>query len=114
MSLWKKYIKKRAMIEGLADAPNAVDRFNFNDDQPEDYERVCQDLFKLVMTKYPEESRDFLESIASRGDEEVSSLMKKFRKEGGSKLSRGPRHPSEIDEYVPSSADVAHNPDADE
>lgn len=114
MSVWRNYLKQRRLREGLADGHDPVDKFKFNTDDEdfaEDHEKVQQELIKTVLNKYPEETMDFLSTIANRGDEEVSSLLRRLRKERGSRLPREPQHPSSGDEVVPSSADVAHNPE---
>lgn len=116
MSEWQKYLEKRAYLEGLGDTGGGspVDRFKFNtddEDMAEDHEHVQQELFKVVIGKYPEETMDFLNTIANRGDEEVASLLRRVRKDKSSRLPREPKHPSDGDEFVPSSADIAHNPE---
>lgn len=110
MSLWQKYTKTRAIREGLGDSP--VDKFKFNSDDDgfaEDHEKLQQELFKAVISKYPEETMDFFNTIANRGDEEVAGLMKKMSKEKGFRLPKEPQHPTDGHEFVPSTADIGHN-----
>jgi hypothetical protein len=114
MSFWERYVERRKMREGLGDGDSPVDRFRFNtddDDVGEDHEKVQQELFKVVMGKYPQEAVDFLNTIAQRGDEEVASLLRRMKKEKGPRLPRGPQHPTDGDEVVPATADTGHNPD---
>lgn len=117
MSIWKDYLRKRQLLEGLADGGDPVAKFKFNgeddEDYAEDYEKIQQELFKVVMSKYPNETVDFLNTLASRGDEEVSSLLRKMKKDKGTKLPREPQHPTDGHEVVPSSADSGHNPEFD-
>jgi hypothetical protein len=115
MSLWIKYLKKRELREGLGDTQTPVDKFKFNskdDDVAQDHEHIQQELFKAVIGKYPNETMDFFQTLANRGDEEIASLLKKVTKEKSSRLPFDPQHPSDGDEYVPSSADIAHNPES--
>jgi tRNA G46 methylase TrmB len=114
MSVWKEYLRRRELREGLADGGDPVAKFKFNtddEDYAEDYEKVQQELFKTVMSKYPNETLDFLNTIAQRGDEEIASLLRKMKKDKGPKLPHEPQHPTEGDEVVPSTADTGHNPD---
>jgi hypothetical protein len=112
MSAWKQYMNKRQLREGLADGHNPVDKFRFNtrdEDHAEDYEKTQTELFKTVMSKYPNETQEFLNSLAQRGDEEIANLLRKMRKDKGPRLPREPRHPTDGDEVVPSTADTGHN-----
>lgn len=117
MSVWKQFIKNRSIKEGLEDGSDPVAKFKFNgddNDYAEDYEKVQQELFKTIMSKYPNECIDFLNTIANRGDEEVSSLLRKMKKEKSSnRLPREPQHPTDGHEVMPSSADTGHAPEYD-
>jgi hypothetical protein len=111
MSLWNQYLRKRGVSEALDDESNPVDKFKFNtddEDYAEDYEKVQTELFKVVFAKYPTETVDFLNTIAGRGDEEVTNLLRKMRKDKGTKLPRRPEHPTDGHEFVPSTADRGH------
>lgn len=117
MSFWKEYVRRRRVQEGMEDGSSPVDRFKFNTDDEdfaEDYEKVQTELFKLVFSKYPNETVDFLNTIAQRGDEEIAGLLRKMKKDKGTKLPKEPRHPTDGHEIVPSKADVAHNPENDD
>lgn len=96
----------------MDDGSNPVDKFRFNtgeEDYAEDYEKVQQELFKVVLSKYPNETLDFLNTIAQRGDEEITNLLRKMRKDKGMRLPREPQHPTDGDEVVPSMADRGHD-----
>jgi hypothetical protein len=115
MSVWKQFLKNRHVRESLEDGSDPTARFKFNsedDDYAEDYERVQQELFKIVLSKYPNECLDFLNMIANRGDEEISGLLRKMKKEKSSgRLPKEPQHPTDGDEVVRAAADVGHNPE---
>lgn len=116
MSVWEAYKRRRLWDENMGGGDSPVDKFRFNGEDgefAEDYEKVQQELFKVVLSKYPDETIDFLNTIAQRGDEEVGSLLRKMRKENGSRLPKEPQHPTEGDEVMPPMADVGHNPDND-
>lgn len=118
MSHWKEFMRRRQLSEGLASGVSPVDKFRFNtddadDDVAQDHEKLQHELFKVVMSKYPNETMDFLNTIANRGDEEVSSLLRKVRRDKGPKLPKEPQHPTDGDEVVPSMADRGHNPEAE-
>jgi hypothetical protein len=64
--------------------------------------------------KYPNETVDFLNTIAKRGDEEVRSLVRKMRRDKGPKLPKEPQHPTDGDEVVPAMADRGHDMNSDQ
>lgn len=108
MSLWEQWVKNRRRLSEADDSSAAADKFKFNavdDDMGVDYERTQTELFQAVFSKYPEETMEFLQGIANRGDEEVSVLMNKLNKQHMPSSSRV-KHPREKEEFVPSSADV--------
>lgn len=118
MSHWQQYVKNKKFYENIdaeLDSQDPVNKFKFNgedEDYAEDYEKIEKELFGIVMRKYPNESIDFLNTLASRGDQEVSSLLRKLKKEKSSnRLPREPRHPTDGHEVAPSLADTGHNPD---
>lgn len=118
MSLWQNYAKKRSLKEGLGDEGGSpVDKFKFNkndDDFAQDYEHIHEELFKLALGKYPQETIDFFNTLANRGDEEISTLLRKISKEKGSRLPKEPRHPSDVDAFVLPAADSAYNPEQED
>ena len=112
MSHWTRWVKRRLVAEGLADGSDPVAKFKFSngdEDYGEDHEHVQSELFKTVMSKYPEETMDFFNQFANRGDEEVSALLRKIRKDRTPTLSKEPRHPSGVEDVVPATADRGHN-----
>lgn len=117
MSVWQDFIKNRRVRESFEDGSDPVSKFKFNtddEDYSEDYEKVQQELFKTIMSKYPEECLDFLNTIANRGDQEVSNLLRKMKKEKSSnRLPKEPQHPTDGHEFVPSMADTGHTPEFD-
>jgi len=114
MSLWNQWKRKRDINEGLGDGANPVDNFKFNDagdDYAADNEQIQQELFSIVMSKYPEETMQFLDGIAQRGDEEVLSLLRKLQREApGDREGNKPRNPPEV---VPPAADSGHGGEED-
>jgi hypothetical protein len=108
MSIFQDWLRQRQLREGINEP---VDRFRFdtdNEDYADDYEHIQQEVFKVVMSKYPDETMEFLNGIAARGDEEVAELVRKLQKDKPGK-PKEPQHPSEEDEVVPSSADSGYN-----
>lgn len=104
MAMFQKWLEKRRLSEEIGQSP--VDNFKFGDegDFADDYEHVREELFKAVLSKYPDETINFFNTLAQRGDPEVASLLRKLQKDKPSQMAE-PRHPSDNDEVVPSSAD---------
>lgn len=119
MSLWKRYVKMRESRhyqEGSLDGDDPASAFKFNtdDDAPHDYEKLQNELFRVVLGKYPGEVMEFFNNIAQRGDEEISSLLKKMGVNGGSMVGKKPQHPRDFDnEVVPSKADTGYSDGSD-
>lgn len=110
MSLWNQWKSQRNIKEGLGDSSDPVSGFKFNgatDDYAADHDQIQQELFSIVMSKYPEETMQFLEGIAQRGDDEVLSLLRKMQQEnpGHDGDANEPRNPPEV---VPPAADTGH------
>ena len=111
--MYKEWLEKRQIREEFGVGGEPEDNFKFgpdDNDYADDHEHVQQELFKAVMSKYPEETIDFLNNIAARGDEEIASLLRKMQKEGPDQMKE-PRHPSDADEIVPSGADSGYGGD---
>jgi hypothetical protein len=94
---------------------NIINKFNINPDNKdfaEDQEQVEKQLLKIVLRKYPEETMDFLSTIAQRGDSEVASLLRKVdRSEPRSSIE--PQHPDENDAVVIPAADAGFSDSSD-
>jgi hypothetical protein len=105
--MFHKWLEKRWSEEFGSDGPIANFQSSNDDDFADDHEHLQQELFKCVMSKYPDDTLEFLNGIAQRGDEEVASLLRKFQKNKPNQMAE-PRHPSDNDEVVPSSADMGH------
>ena len=113
MSMFKDWMKRRMLREGLADSGEPMDGFKLGSDDNDfagDHEHLQKELFKTVLNKYPDETMQFLNGIAQRGDEEVANLLSKLRREKKDTY-REPQHSGEGDEVVPSSADSGYNND---
>lgn len=111
MSLFQDWLKNRRISEGLGDSTDPSDAFRMGQDDEDyahDQERTEKELFKVILSKYPNETMGFLEGLAQRGDEEVAALLRKMKKQGP-RQSQEPRHSSEEDQVVPSMADRGHN-----
>lgn len=107
MNTFSDWLKKRHLIEDNNDLNNPVHNFNFNQadmDYADDHDKVEDELLKTVMRKYPEETMDFLLTIAQKGDNEIRALLNKIDKTSV-KLGKKPEHPSEKEEIVPPLAD---------
>jgi hypothetical protein len=95
----------------MGEGGDPIDDFKFNsgeEDFADDYENIKQELFDAVLSKYPEETMQFLNGIAERGDEEIASLLSKLQQEEPNELKE-PKHPTDVDEIVPSGADTGYN-----
>lgn len=109
MSMFADWLEKKRLRESLEDGDDPVSNFRFNnddDDFSDDQDQVQAELFKTVLRKYPEETMDFLHTIAQRGDTEISALLNKIDKGRGPRLNKEPRHPSDYDEVMPPIADT--------
>ena len=101
------WMKQKRLKEGSLDYGYPDNGFKTNDekDHPVDQEQVEKELFKVLLSKYPQETIEFINRIAQRGDSEVSSLLKKINKQDNSGFGQ-PNHSIDKDEVVPSNADV--------
>jgi hypothetical protein len=116
MSMFNDWKRKRDLQEGMGEGGDPIDGFKFNTDDrdyAEDHDHIQQELFKTVMSKYPEETMQFLDGIAQRGDEEIAALLRKLQREESPDFKE-PQHPTSGDEVVPSSADTGHSDVGDE
>ena len=111
MNTFSDWLKKRRLIEDNNDLNNPTQNFNFNRsdlDYADDHDKVEVELLKTVLAKYPEETIDFLTTIAQKGDNEVRSLLNKIDK-SSVKLGKKPAHPSDKEEIVPPLADAGYS-----
>lgn len=116
MSQFKEWIKNRRLKESIPGSEDPVANFKFNtDDQDfaDDRDQVESEMFKTLLRKYPEETMDFIHTIAQRGDHQIAMLLRKLDKGNGPRLMKEPRHPSQDDEIVPAIADTGHNAEQD-
>jgi len=115
MSIFKDYMRRRQVKEGMGEGGDPIDDFKFNsgdEDFADDYDNIKQELFDAVLSKYPEETMQFLNGIAQRGDEEIASLLSKLQQERPGEVKE-PHHPTDYDEIVPSGADSGFGGDGD-
>jgi len=111
MLMFKEWMRRKNLKEGLGDSGEPVDGFKLNgddNDSAQDHEHLQKELFKAIMNKYPDEMMQFVNGIAQRGDEEVASILSKLRREKKPQFSE-PRHPTDGHEVVPSNADGGYN-----
>ena len=110
--MFREWLERRKLREGLGDSGVEVDtnKLGLSDtsDFAEDHDRLQTKLFKTIMSKYPDETMQFLNGIAQRGDEEVASLLSKLRREKKPMFNE-PKHQSDGDEVVPANADTGQN-----
>lgn len=105
--MFQEWLASRKIKEEFGIGSEPEDQFHFNadtDDFADDHEHLQQELFKILLSKYPEETLGFVNNIAARGDEEVATLLRKMQKDGPNPMKE-PQHPSDGDEVVPSGAD---------
>ena len=111
MSNWRRWSEERKLREGFGEGGDPVSNFKFNtgdEDYADDYEHLQQELFRTVLDKYPEETMQFLEGIAQRGDQEIAALLRKLQRDIGPTANKEPDHPTDGDEVVPSGADTGY------
>jgi hypothetical protein len=114
MSMFREWLKRKGLLEDFDDSRDPTSDFTFNTDDTDfanDYDQTLTDLIKIVLRKYPDETIDFLSTIASRGDAEVAALLKKVSRGQENRSSVVPKHPKDQDEVMPSIADVGHTPE---
>ena len=107
MKTFSDWLKNKRLLEDNSDVNDPINNFNFNRsdlDYADDQGEVETELFKIVFRKYPEETMDFLTTVAQRGDNEVQALLNKLDKRSP-RLGKKPEHPSEKQEVVPPMAD---------
>lgn len=102
MSIFQDWLKRRDYREA------SFDRMD-SDDFAKDFDRLQNELMKTVFTKYPEETMQFLEGIAQRGDQEINNMLKQLRSGNRPMQNKEPQHPSDGDEVVPAAADTGYN-----
>ena len=111
MSNWRRWSEERKLREGFGEGGDPVSNFKFNsgdEDYADDYEHLQQELFRAVLDKYPEETMQYFEGIAQRGDQEIAALLRKLQRDIGPTATKEPDHPSDGDEVVPSGADTGY------
>jgi len=111
MSNWQRWSKQRDVSEGLGEGGDPVSDFKFDtfgDETADDYDHVQQELWKAVMSKYPDEAMQFLDGIAQRGDEEIAALLRKLQQDKPTQMKE-PEHPTDGDEVVPPGADTGYS-----
>ena len=112
MKTFAAYANERGLREDIEDIQNPSDRFKLNSDEDmgSDYDHTLTELIKAVMNKYEQETMQFLQGIADRGDQEIADLMQKLGKEQKPSDIEGPRHPTDYDnEVVPPMADTGYS-----
>jgi len=112
MRTFAAYAQERGLREDIDDIQNPADGFKLNrdEDMGQDYDHTLTELIKAVMTKYEQETMQFLHGIADRGDQEVADLLRKLDKEHKPSELEEPRHPTDIDnEVIPPIADTGHS-----
>lgn len=96
------------------DSKRPADKFSFSNDADGvggDHDQIKGELFRLVFSKYPTETMQFLEGIAQRGDEEVNALIKKLNQGKGPTEFKQPQSFRDKDEVVPPMADTGQGGD---
>lgn len=116
MTSWKRWLKIRLANEGFGDDnEDPASKFKLgqeDNDFADDHEKTGHELFDVLMSKYPEETTNFITQISSRGDQEIASLFRKFHKNNNMNSPK-PRHNHEPERVVPAMADVGKSPDFD-
>ena len=111
--MFREWMRRKELREGLGDSGEPMDGFKLNADDNDfagDHEHLQKELFKVILNKYPDETMQFLNGIAQRGDEEVANLLSKLRREKKDSFNE-PQHSTDGHEVVPSSADSGYNND---
>lgn len=108
---FKEWINKRRLKEALSvDGEKNFDitSMTHDNDFAQDNDHLEFEIFKLIKRKFPEDMRDFFDTLTQKGDNEINSLIKKFHKTA-TDVGLNPEHPEEEkDEISPSSADSGY------
>lgn len=103
-------LRKKRVSEGFDDSFDPVDKFKFNSNGPRDvagdYEKDLKELAQVVMYKYNQEFRRFLNQLSDeRGDGELKTLLRKLDTDRSSPDPWRASHTKEPDEVVAPKAD---------
>jgi len=110
MKTFEKWLERKRLSEEF-DTPDDGFKINNGQDSGTDYDHTLQELMKVVMSKYEQETLQFLQRIADRGDEEIINLVAKLKHEERPVSHQKPSHSN--DEVVPSFADTGHGQEGD-
>jgi hypothetical protein len=111
MSNWNQWKTKKNIKENLATAnTEPADRFIFNrnhDNNSKTDDELKKELLTLVFSKYPQETLQFIDGIAQRGDESVLRLLRKLNPDGPVYIHQNKfsHHPVEV---IQPSSDKSH------
>lgn len=108
MSLFKQWKKMRDIRE-TEDDPSSDFRFNSDGtDYAVDNDAIQEEIFRIAMSKYPNETGEFLGGLAQK-DQEIAGLLSKLSREPN--RTEKPEHPydDDKDELVPPNADRGFN-----
>lgn len=110
MKTFAGWVQNRALSEDIDDIQNPADRFKLNSDgdTANDYDRTLTELIKAVMSKYEQETMQFLHGIAERGDEEIADILRRLSKENRPSDFEEPEHSTDGNEVVPPESDTGY------
>jgi len=113
MKKFEDWLRKKS----LAEDSDGSDIFGFDrniepsqiEDRSVDYDQTINDLIRVLLNKYRDETMKFIENIASRGDNEVKDILNKINQTQNNKKSEQPQAKDNDDEYVLPNSDSAQS-----
>ena len=111
MKTFAGWAEKRSLLEDIEDIDNPADKFKLNigGDMADDYDHTLTELIKAVMSKYEQETMQFLSGIAERGDEEIADILRRLSRQNHPTDFEEPEHPTSGNEVVPPESDTGHS-----
>ena len=110
-SLWEAWYSRKQMLEAADDMGDPDQKFKLNSGGhgvANDHDKIKHELFDVLWDRYNEEMRHFVDGIAMR-DAEVKKYLAHLDSSKQPSEFEEPRHPSDVDEVVPPSADKGHS-----
>ena len=111
MKSFAGWVERRTLLEDIEDVDDPADKYKLNSDgdMADDYDRTLTELIKAVMSKYEQETMQFLTGIAERGDEEIADILRRLSKENRPSDFEEPEHPTSGREVVPPESDTGYS-----
>lgn len=109
MGIFHQWVSQRRLREGTPGLGLQTGSIDSELDGPVDFDKTKKELFDIVISRYPEETMQFLEEMSERGDEELKNLFRKLKHERGGGPTHQPGNPQrQTHTIIPPMADVGH------